>query len=189
VMAIAMMMPRGDRAFDAGMASMGIYYVLMLGATTFEMSRLSEHAEARDWRRVLPVTDPAALMEGSAKALLCGTIWPLLLGVGAVFVAVVGLPALGEVALAVPMTAAAVTFAARPFLRVLPFTAGAKSSTNLDRLPRFIVLVLAMGFLIGLHGVARMHPASNALAALGALVLLWFGWRRLARWGPGSRQA
>jgi len=181
-MAVVMMVPRGADEVDMEWASAGIYFVLMLGATTFEMSRLSEHPEARVWRRTLPVASEQALMEGSAKALLCGTLFPLLLVISAAMVALLGPDALGDVALALPLAAAALTFTARAFLRGLPFTDGTRRQTNFDRLPRFMGLALALGLLIGVHMLVRLHPVSHGLAVVAALLLFRPGWRRLTRW-------
>jgi len=182
VMVLGMAVPRHGRGIDTDMAGVGPYYVLMLGSTTFELSRLSEHAPASEWRRILPVASMSALLEGSAKALLCGTLLPLLVLLAAALVAVVGPLGLPDVALGVPLCAAALTFAAKPFLRTLPFTQGAKSGMSFDRLPRYLAMMLAMGLLIGLHALARMHWLSSSLAALAAVLLFLRGWRGLRHW-------
>ena len=146
------------------------------------MSRFSEFAKARLWRKNLPVLSTESLMEGAAKALLCGAVYPLMLLIAAVLLAVVGPPALGHMALALPLTAAALTGAAGVFMRTLPFTVGSQRSSSFDLLPRFMGAMLLMSVLAGGHALVLQHWLSHTVAIVLTLGLLRRGWRGLSHW-------
>jgi len=69
---------RHGSALPLSFAPFALYWLSMIALGVFDLGRFSEHASARWIFDALPAQRTEALIEGGCKALLCGTVLPVL---------------------------------------------------------------------------------------------------------------
>ncbi len=185
-MAIAMFVKSSRRGsgMDIELIHFAPYYFVFVAPLTLTAARPSEHSEARWWFGALPVSSVRELLEGAAKALLCGMVLPATVIVAALVVVVGGLDQFFDVVLAVFAVGAAVCFQARWFLRDIPFTRkplGRAYAGSVLETIAVLVAAIGMGFV---HAALRLHPIALGAGIVVYAVLFVVAWRGLARIRP-----
>lgn len=177
----------GARSFDLGYAPFALYYFTMLSVVVYELSRMSEHAQARWWFDALPVADVRELMEGSAKALVCGMILPIVAVAAVLILAVAGVSSLLDVVEATLGLFAITTLQARWFFDSLPFTHSPVRTASGDRIVKIIGSLAVAGAFAGAHAASRVHWIAQIAVIVVFVVLAWVGWNGLRELNVTSR--
>jgi hypothetical protein len=179
---------RHGNALPLSYAPIALYWLSMIALGVFDLGRYSENASASWIFDALPAESTQSLIEGGSKALLCGTVLPVLCLAAVATTAVAGFDQALDGVLALEATVLLSLCAASFYAREIPFTQQLRPGARLDRMGVMFVVMFAAGLMAGVHFVARMNwIAEVAAIAVYAGLLVW-RWRALAHSSP-SRQA
>jgi hypothetical protein len=171
---------RGHGGLPLSYAPFALYWLSMIALGVFDLGRFSEHASARWIFDALPSERAASLIEGGYKALLCGTVLPVLFVAAVVTTAVAGSGQVLDGVIALEATTLLSLCAASFYAREIPFTQQVRPGARLDRLGVMLLIMFAAAAMAGVHALARLHwIAEVALIAVYAGLLVW-RWRALA---------
>ncbi len=161
---------------ETNFAPLALYGLGIAMTSAYFVAASSEHARAVVVLESLPLRSSRAFLEGVAKALLLGVAAPIT-GIGALALSVLGGPgAWLEIALALLAILYLDTVFARHLVRDIPFRKAPDASPSGEQFAWAFATVFAVGGLVALHLLLRLHP----LATMGGV--LFFAWRLREAW-------
>lgn len=170
----------GTVGIDARWAAFGLYLIAIAPFALLEVSRCSEHPEARWIFDVTPLVDRSAFLRGAARAVLIVAVAPLLLVAATAYALLSG--SLLDVLTAVLGASLATLALAPKLLLPLPFTERLDPNrANIDNLG---TIFAALGLLVlagALHAAASLHPVTRVVLPCLLAAALPRAWRGLQR--------
>jgi hypothetical protein len=166
-------------------APLALYWVAMVAFGAFDLGRYSEHANASWIFDALPAPRRASLVEGGLKALLCGTVLPVLLVLAIATTVIGGRSTLLDGVIALEATVLISLCTASFYSRDIAFTLPVRPGARLTRVVLMFAVMLASAALCGLHLLVHMSSIAQLAAIVVYAALLVWRWRALG--GPRSQ--